>query len=129
MAAAARVAATTDTSGGIQLRRGRGVAGPGLCLGPHWTLKGDSRFEGDWTQLGHSVGAAPDLGLAGAKEEGGGRRILLESRASGRPEPCEGTAGGLLGSGRWHPLRRGTDGTWVPEVLFLVESAQASPRG
>lgn len=44
MAAAARVAATTDTSGGIQLRRGRGVAGPGLCLGPHWTLKGDSRL-------------------------------------------------------------------------------------
>lgn len=48
---------------------------PRLRLGPPWTLKRDCRFEGDWTHLGNSVGAAPEAGLGWAKEEGGGGRI------------------------------------------------------
>ena len=95
-----------------------------LALACAWTLKGDYRFEGDWTQLGNSVGAAPEPGLGGG-EGGRGRRTNLGLRAqllwrwSGRPRSCWGTGGGVLGSGRWLPVRRGSEGTWVSGVLFL----------
>ena len=51
-----------------------------LALACAWTFKGDYRFEGDWTQLGNSLGAAPEAGLGGG-EGGRGRRANLGLRA------------------------------------------------
>ena len=99
-----------------------------LALACAWTLKGDYRFEGDWTQLGNSLGAAPEPGLGGAEGESGLESSTAGGGGLGVPDPAGGRWVGFWAPAAGSQFGEAAKGLGFRGCCFWVGSSEAFPQ-